>query len=96
MSQKHEFSLIVQEAVRNGDVGRDIARISWEIMDEIGLSSGDIIEIENLKTTYATVYPISAVQSDTLCIDGKIRGQAEIGILERAMVQKADPKQEKC
>jgi len=85
-----KITLTIQEAVQNEDVGRDIARMSWDAMDRLGLSRGDIIEIEGLQRTYAVVYPISSSWNDTLYIDGNIRRRAGIGIKEQAVVRRVE------
>jgi transitional endoplasmic reticulum ATPase len=51
-----EISLRVAEAYHK-DVGRGIARIDTHLMQEMGLVSGDIIEISGRSKTYAIVWP---------------------------------------
>ena len=45
-----EIKLKVEEA-RRSDVGRQIARISSEIADELGVKTGDVIEITGRRST---------------------------------------------
>lgn len=94
MTQNREITLIVQEAPVQ-DKGKDIARISWEIMEKLDLSRGDVIEIEGLYRTYAFVYPSSSQWADSIFIDGNIRRRAGIGIREQATIRKEVPKEAK-
>ena len=87
-----KITLTIQEAVQSEDVGRDIARMSWDAMDRLGLSRGDIIEIEGLQKTYAVVYPVSTSWNEVLYIDGNIRRRAGIGIKEQAVVRRVEVK----
>ena len=85
-----KIALTIQEAVQNEDVGRDIARMPWDAMDRLGLSQGDIIEIEGFRKTYAVVYPVSSSWNDALHIDGNIRRRAGIGIKEQVIVRRIE------
>ncbi|MDR2855498.1 MAG: CDC48 family AAA ATPase [Methanomicrobiales archaeon] len=87
-----KITLTVQEAVQHEDIGRDIARMSWDAMERLGLSRGDSIEIEGLRKTYAIVYPVSTSWNDALFIDGNIRRRAGIGIKEQAIVKRVEAK----
>ena len=49
------FELKVVEA-EYSDVGRSIARISNSIMEELGISTGDIIQIEGKRKTAAVAW----------------------------------------
>ncbi|HOJ96079.1 MAG TPA: CDC48 family AAA ATPase [Methanospirillum sp.] len=89
MPHYRELSLIVQEGF-NEDYGKDIARLSWETMEKLGLSRGDVIEIEGVSTTYAVVYPSSSPWNDVIHIDGTIRRRAGVGIREQAVIRKAE------
>ncbi len=51
-----ETNLRVAEAYHK-DVGRGIARIDTRLMQQMGLVSGDIIEISGKAKTYAKVWP---------------------------------------
>jgi transitional endoplasmic reticulum ATPase len=94
MATTRDYTLIVQEAPVQ-DKGKDIARISWEIMEKLGLSRGDVIEIEGVNRTYALVYPSSSPWADVIYIDGNIRRRAGIGIREQATIRKGNPKEAK-
>ncbi|MGB9837978.1 CDC48 family AAA ATPase [Methanothermobacter sp.] len=92
MAEK-EIKLKVAEALAQQDVGRGIARVDPACMEKLGLSDGDIIEIEGKKLTAATV--ISS-QSDIglgiIRIDGYLRKNAGASIGEEVTVRRADVK----
>ncbi|NLV26462.1 MAG: CDC48 family AAA ATPase [Methanomicrobiales archaeon] len=90
MSHIHDLTLTVQEALQNEDVGRDIARLSWETMEKLSLSRGDVIEIEGVDKTYALVYPSNSPWSDVIHIDGNTRRRAGVGIREQAVIRKTE------
>jgi len=92
MSTTRDITLIVQEAPVQ-DKGKDIVRISWEAMEKLGLSRGDVIEIEGINRTYAHVYPSSSPWADVIYVDGNIRRRAGIGIREQAIIRKGEPKE---
>ncbi len=94
MTINRDMTLIVQEAPVQ-DKGKDIARISWEAMERLGLSSGDVIEIEGIYKTYAIVSPSSSPWADVLFIDGNIRRRAGVGIREQAVIRKGKPSEAK-
>ncbi|WP_321211482.1 CDC48 family AAA ATPase [Methanothermobacter sp. DP] len=92
MAEK-EIKLKVAEALAQQDVGRGIARVDPACMEKLGLSDGDIIEIEGKKLTAATV--ISS-QSDIglgiIRIDGYLRKNAGASIGEEVTVRRAEVK----
>jgi transitional endoplasmic reticulum ATPase len=92
MSTNREITLIVQEAPVQ-DKGKDIARISWEAMERLGLTGGDAVEIEGLERTYAVVSPSSSQWADVIFIDGNIRRRAGVGIREQATIRRATPQE---
>ena len=89
-------TLRVAEA-QSRDVGRGIARIDPKIISEIGLSSGDVVEIQGKKKTVAICWP--GYQEDfgkgIVRIDGYIRSNAGAGIDEKVNVKKVDAKEAK-
>lgn len=95
MPQNRDSTLIVQEALQNEDVGRDIARLSWETMEKLGLARGDVIEIEGTSKTYAIVYPSNSPWSDVIHIDGNIRRRAGVGIREQAVIRRKETREGK-
>ncbi len=91
---KNEVTLKVQEAYHR-DVGRGIARIDMETMRQLGMVSGDIIEIEGKGATATAVvwpgYP-SEEGKGVILIDGNIRSNARVGIDDRVKVRKIQAK----
>ena len=94
MAEKSEVTLKVQEAYHR-DVGRGIARIDMETMRNLGMVSGDIIEIEGKGATATAVvwpgYP-SEEGKGVILIDGNIRSNARVGIDDRVKVRKIQAK----
>ncbi|WP_424358139.1 CDC48 family AAA ATPase [Methanocella sp. MCL-LM] len=94
MADKSEVTLRVQEAYHR-DVGRGIARIDMETMRQLGMVSGDIIEIEGKGATATAVvwpgYP-SEEGKGVILIDGNIRSNARVGIDDRVKVRKIQAK----
>ncbi|MDD1724169.1 MAG: CDC48 family AAA ATPase [Methanospirillum sp.] len=95
MSQIRDLTLIVQEALQNEDVGRDIARLSRDTMEKLGISRGDVIEIEGVAKTYAVVYPSPYPWADVIHIDGNVRRRAGVGIQEQAVVRRRETREAK-
>ena len=94
MSTTRDITLTVQEAPVQ-DKGKDIARITWETMEKLGLSRGDVIEIEGTSKTYALVSPASSPWADAIFIDGNIRRRAGVGIREQAVIRRAELREAK-
>jgi transitional endoplasmic reticulum ATPase len=90
MTEKRELELKVAEALQN-DVGRGIVRIDEYSMRNLGITSGDIVEIEGKKKTAAIVWP-SHIQDSRLGIirmDGILRQNSDSSLGDRVMVRKA-------
>ena len=84
-----EVELKVVEAMAR-DVGRGIARIDPLVIEELDLSSGDVVEIRGKKRTVARVwpgYPEDRGQR-TIRIDGYIRRNAGVGIDDKVKIKK--------
>ncbi|MGZ4916657.1 MAG: CDC48 family AAA ATPase [Halobacteriota archaeon] len=85
-----EVTLRVVEAYHR-DAGRGIARLDMDTMRELGLVSGDIIEIVGRSKAAAVVWP--AYPEDRglgiIRIDGSMRGNAHVGIDDKVVVRKA-------
>ena len=85
-----EVTLKVVEAYHR-DAGRGIARIDMDTMRQLGLVSGDIIEITGHNRAAAIVWP--AYPEDRglgiIRIDGNIRGNAHVGIDDKIVIRKA-------
>ena len=80
--------------MRPGDSGRGIARLPRAIMDELGLSEGDVIELAGKRTTPArAVLPYPEDEGlDIIRLDGLQRANAEIGSGDFITVRKAESK----
>jgi len=89
----NEFSLRVAES-KQRDVGRGKVRIDADAMKAIGVSVGDIIEIEGKRKTSAIVWPAYTEDQgmDIIRMDGLIRKNAGIGIGEKVTLRKAEAK----
>ncbi len=90
MSERKYVELRVAEAMPR-DVGRGIARIDMKAMEELGLSSGDVVVIEGKKKTAAVVWPAHPEDYGTgiIRIDGYTRKNAGVAIDDRVRVRKA-------
>lgn len=90
MTNNNYVEVSVKEAARD-DVGRGIARLSVEVMKNLGLVSGDVIEISGKNTAAAIVWPAFAQDTGfaVMRIDGNIRGNAGAGIDEKVKIQKS-------
>lgn len=84
------MKLKVAEAFSQADVGRSVARIDPQCMQQLDLLDGDIIEIEGKKITATAV---ASSQSDIrlgiIRIDGYIRKNAGTSIGEEVTVRRA-------
>ena len=91
MAQTGISTLRVSEAVTK-DVGRGIARIDPKDMAEIGVEVGDIVQIVGKRATVAKAMPayMEDRAKDIIQIDGITRDNAQIGLGEKAQVQKVD------
>ncbi len=89
--RKPEIQLRVADA-RQRDVGRGIARINQKAMKAIGVSTGDVIEIEGTKKTAAIAWPayIDDQDEDIIRIDGITRENAGVSLNDYVIVRKAD------
>ncbi|MEW6069784.1 MAG: CDC48 family AAA ATPase [Candidatus Thermoplasmatota archaeon] len=87
-------TLRVAEA-KHRDAGRGIARLDTEVIKELGLVSGDIIEIKGKSLAYAIVWPGYPEDAGRglIRIDGNIRSNASISIDERVEVKKVEAKE---
>ncbi len=91
--KKKEAVLRVAEAYYR-DVGRGIARIDPEVMEKLGLQSGDVIEIIGKETVPAIVWPGYPEDrgKGIIRIDGSIRNNAGVGIGDRVRIRKVEAK----
>jgi len=76
------------------DVGRGIARVDPKVVDELGLTSGDVIQIIGKKKTTALSWP--GYESDfgkgTIRIDGYLRNNAGVSIDDKVTIKKIEAK----
>ncbi len=72
------------------DVGRGIARIDPEVMEKLGLQSGDVIEIVGKSRVPAIVWPGYPEDrgKGIIRIDGSIRSNAGVGIDDKVKIRK--------
>ncbi|RLM57409.1 AAA family ATPase [Halobellus sp. Atlit-31R] len=81
--------------LKQKDAGRGLAAIDREAAEELGLEGGDYIRIDgDGGTAIARVWPGYPEDSGTgvIRIDGRLRQQANVGIDDRVVVEKADIK----
>ncbi len=91
--EKQGVKLKVAEALQD-DVGKGIVRIDTQVMKKIGVSPGDVVEIQGEKTTVAIVdraYPAD-LGLNIVRMDGLARWNAKAGIGEQVIIRKADYK----
>ncbi len=90
-TDKDYMDLIVKEAA-HGDAGRGMARLSIDVMKQLNLVSGDVIEISGKKKAAAIVWP--GFPEDTgravIRIDGNVRSNAGAGIDDKVRIKKLD------
>ena len=87
------LTLRVSEALAK-DVGRGITRIDPQDMAKLGVEVGDIVQVAGKRATAAKVMPAYAQDraQEIVQIDGIIRENAQIGLGEKAQIQKVDYK----
>ena len=93
---KQEIKLKVVEAIQD-DVNKGIVRIDSNFMKEIGIKSGDIVEILGGKCTVAMADRAlpGDIGLNTIRMDGLLRKNAKTGIGEEVKVKKAEIKEAK-
>ncbi len=84
--------LKVAEAKQQRDVGRSIARIDSETMKSLGVTVGDVIQIDGKKVTAAKAWPAYPEDQglSLIRIDGFIRKNSGVSINEFVTVRKAE------
>jgi transitional endoplasmic reticulum ATPase len=94
---EEELRLKVGELTERGDFGRGIIRMSAKDMKKLGVSEGDIVEVEGKRKTGAIAvraYPAD-VGLDVIRMDGLERRNCGAGIGEPVRIRKADAKEAK-
>jgi len=95
--KKSEIRLKVMEALQE-EAYKGVIRIDAESMRELGVTKGDIIEIEGARITVGIIdraYPTDVGQN-VIRMDGILRRNAKTGIGEIITVRKADVKEAKA
>ncbi|AIU70868.1 ATPase AAA [Thermococcus eurythermalis] len=94
MSERKEIKLKVASAYQR-DVGRGIVRIDRKAMRELGVQSGDIVEIIGTKNTAAVVWPAYPEDEGLgiIRMDGTIRKNAGVGLGDEVTVRRAEVKE---
>ncbi len=92
MSEKTAVVRVAEAKTR--DVGRGIARLDPKVAEELGIGTGDVIEITGRKATAAISW--RGYPEDTgkgiIRIDGAIRKNAGVGIDDKVTIRKIVPK----
>src|SRR5215218_1848594 len=72
------------------DVGRGVARIDYDSMDSLSVSTGDVIEIGGKRRTVAKCLPLYPSDEDKgiIRIDGLVRNNAGVAIGDAVVVRK--------
>ncbi|BCU68276.1 AAA family ATPase [Sulfolobales archaeon HS-7] len=91
--QRRELVLRVMEA-KQKDVGRAKVRVDVELLASIGVTPGDVIEIEGTRKTAAIAWANAAEDAglDIIRMDGIIRKNAGVSIGDTVVVRKAQVK----
>ena len=89
-----EKVLKVAEA-KSKDAERGIARVDPAVMDVLGITAGDVIQIEGKKRTVAIVWPGYPEDANrgVIRIDGTIRRNAQTSIDEKVAIRKVPVKE---
>jgi transitional endoplasmic reticulum ATPase len=89
-----EKVLKVAEA-KSKDAERGIARVDPAVMDVLGITAGDVIQIEGKKRTVAIVWPGYPEDANrgVIRIDGTIRRNAQTSIDEKVAIRKVPIKE---
>ncbi|MGI0086551.1 MAG: CDC48 family AAA ATPase [Nitrosotalea sp.] len=88
MSQ-NEIQLKILEAYSR-DVGRGVARLDYESMDVLGISSGDIVEITGKRKSVAKCLPLytSDEGKGIIRVDGLARNNTGVAVGDMVMLRK--------
>jgi transitional endoplasmic reticulum ATPase len=90
MSSKIQLRVV---SLPSDEAGRGIVRVDPRVMERLGVTSGDIIEITGKKTTGARVWRGQSIHagSGKIFMDGLVRSNASTGIGEFVEVRRIDP-----
>lgn len=86
-----EVELRVAES-QTRDVGRGIARVDPDVISSQRWSTGDVIEIQGKKKTYALLWPAQGTDTGRgiVRIDGNTRNNAGVGIDDKVTVKRIE------
>ncbi len=92
--ESSEKVLKVAEA-KSKDAERGIARVDPAVMEVLGITAGDVIQIEGKKRTVAIVWPGYPEDANrgVIRIDGTIRRNAQASIDEKVAIRKVNVKE---
>src|SRR3989344_7515525 len=96
--EKREILLKIGELTERGDFGRGIVRISSRDMKKLGITEGDVVEIEGKRKTAAVAiraYPVD-VGLDVIRMDGLERRNCGAGIGDGVKIRPAEVKEAKA
>jgi len=95
MTREQNSAVLRVADARHKDVGRGIARIDPQVVDRLGLASGDVISIEGKKTTVAISWPgyMEDVGTGTIRIDGNTRRNAGVSIDDKVTVRRTEARE---
>lgn len=90
------LELKVAEAMQI-DYGKRVVRMDSEARKDLGLTTGDVVEIKGKKTTAAIVLPSHPADEGAKIIrmDGLLRQNAGVGLGDRVQIRKAEVKEAK-
>ena len=91
MSSKNGDKIVLRVAeAKHRDVGRGMARLDPRSMENLGLSTGDVVEIVGRKRTAAIAWPSYPEDAglELVRIDGILRSNANVGIGDPVEVRK--------
>ena len=95
--EKREILLKIGELTERGDFGRGIVRISSKDMKMLGITEGDVVEIEGKRKTAAVAiraYPVD-IGLDVIRMDGLERRNCGSGIGDGVKIRQAEVKEAK-
>jgi transitional endoplasmic reticulum ATPase len=92
-SPKGILTLRVKDALKR-DAARGIARLDIDLMNKLGVSTGDLIALKGKRRTVAKAMPgyIDDKETSVIRIDGSTRGNAGVGIDDKIEVSKIEGK----
>ena len=93
---RNDGKILRVDEISKSSAGRSICRINTDIMREIGVSAGDIVEIIGKKTSPAIVFPSSKDRGTNIIrIDGLMRLNTGSTVGEYVKIRKAEVLQAK-